>query len=137
MMKYLNIAGILILIGAVYAYYLYNKPVASTNDLDAAFSINADELFAKFENNEEEANQLYLGKILEVKGKVRDLSVGDNGELNMILESSSDMFGINCGISLGEGSTLESFKPGDSVTVKGECTGISMDVVLTRCVIVK
>lgn len=137
MKKILLIILVLFVSGAGIGYYMYNKPVADTNDLEAAYSVSADELFTYFENNEEEANKKYLGKILEVKGMVRDLSLGDSGELNLVLASTSEMFGVNCGITKDKNSSYSQYKPGDSITVKGECTGISMDVVLTRCVIVK
>jgi len=47
------------------------------------------------------------------------------------------MFGINCGLSKGQEGQYKNYKEGDSIKIKGECSGISMDVVLTRCVIVK
>lgn len=137
MKKILLIIGILILAGGIFGFYLYNKPVADTSDIDASFSLSADELFRQFETNESEANSKYLGKIIEVNGTVREFSIGDSGELNMILASESEMFGINCGLSKGQDAAYKNYKVGDPIKIKGECSGISMDVVLTRCVIVK
>ena len=136
MKKVVLIILILAALGAGYAYYLYNKPVADTSDLAAAYSLSADELFNQFENDESAANSMYLGKIVEVKGKIREFSIGDSGEINLVLASGSDMFGINCGLSKGQDKEYRKFREGDSIKVKGECSGISMDVVLTRCVIV-
>jgi len=137
MKKIVVIIVVLGLVGAGYGYYLYNKPVANLDHQDADFALTAEDLFSQFENNEFDANQKYLGKIIEVSGKVKDLSIGDSGDLNMILASGSEMFGINCGITDVNESRYKNYKVGDSVWVKGECAGISMDVVLTRCVIVK
>lgn len=136
MKKIVLIILVLAALGAGYAYYLYNKPVADTSDLAAAYSLSADELFNQFENDESAANSMYLGKIVEVKGKIREFSIGDSGEINLVLASGSDMFGINCGLSKGQDKEYRKFREGDSIKVKGECSGISMDVVLTRCVIV-
>ncbi len=122
--------------GGGFAYYLYNKPVADTENIDASFTITADELFQQFELNETEANSKYLGKIIEVNGKVREFSIGDSGELNLVLASHSDMFGVNCGLSKDQDAKYKNYKVGDPIKIKGECSGISMDVVLTRCVIV-
>ena len=137
MKKILIVIGILVVLGGSYAYYLYNKPVADTTNIDATYSITADDLFSQFEVDETSANAKYLGKIIEVKGKVREFSIGDSGELNLVLASGSDFFGINCGLSKGQSAEYKNYKQGDSITIKGECSGISMDVVLTRCVIVK
>ena len=137
MKKILIIGLIIALLGAAYGWYLFNKPVADLDHLDAVYTLNADDLFRQFENDEAEANKKYLGKIIEVQGKVRDLSIGDSGELNMVLASESEMFGINCGLSKLSQDKYKNYKVGDSIILKGECTGVSMDVVLTRCVIVK
>ncbi len=137
MKKVLVVVLVIALIAAGYGFYLYNKPVADTNDLKAAYTLSADELFNQFENDESGANAKYLGKIIEVNGKIREFSIGDSGEINLVLSSGSDMFGINCGLSKGQDSEYRNFREGDSIKVKGECSGISMDVVLTRCVIVK
>ncbi len=136
MKKILIVILIALVIGGGYGYYLYNKPVANTESLNAAYSLSADELFNHFENNETDANSKYLGKIIEVSGKVREFSIGDSGELNLVLASGSEMFGINCGLSEGQDSRYKNYEVGDSIKIKGECSGISMDVVLTRCVIV-
>ena len=137
MKKLLIIFVVLAVIIGGYAIYLYNKPVADTQDLKAEYTVSADDLFRQFENNESEANSKYLGKIVEVNGKIREFSIGDSGELNMVLASESDMFGINCGLSKGQDADYKNYSEGDSIKIKGECSGISMDVVLTRCVIVK
>ena len=123
-------------LAAIYGYYLYNKPVADTNDIDAAYSVSASELFKTYLADEPSANAKYLGKIIEVKGKVREFSIGDSGELNLIMASDHRMFGINCGLSKDQHISYKNYKTGDSITVKGECSGIALDVVLTRCVIV-
>ena len=137
MKKILLILLVIAILGGGYAYYLYNKPVASTDDIKAELTISADELFSQFENNETEANSKYLGKIIEVSGKVRDFSIGDSGDLNVVLASGNEMFGINCGLAKGQDAKYKNYQVGDTIKIKGECTGISMDVVLTRCVIVK
>ncbi|MDQ3049841.1 MAG: OB-fold putative lipoprotein [Bacteroidota bacterium] len=137
MKKIVIVIIVALVLGGGYGYYLYNKPVANTESIDAAYSLSADELFSHFENNETDANTKYLGKIIEVSGKVKEFSIGDSGELNLVLASGSEMNGINCGLSKGQDARYKNYEVGDSIKIKGECSGISMDVVLTRCVIVK
>lgn len=137
MKKIFFIGVIFALLAASYAYYLYQKPLADLENADVAYSINADELFSQFQNNEDEANKKYLGKVIQVNGKVKELSIGDSGDLSVILYSGAAIFGINCGLGKTKDSPFKNYKVGDSIKVKGECTGIAMDVVMTRCVIVK
>jgi len=136
MKKVLLFLAIIAVVGGGYAYYLYNKPVADTEDIKAAYELSAHDLFSQFESNENEANTKYLGKMLEVSGTIRDFSIGDSGELSLMLNSGNEMFGINCGLSKGQDSRYKNYQVGDSIKIKGECSGISMDVVLTRCIIV-
>jgi hypothetical protein len=136
MKKILLAVLVIALLGGGYAWYLYNKPVADTGDLDAALTVTADQLFSDFESNETDANKKYLGKIIRVNGTVKDVSIGDGGELNLVMNSGNDMFGVNCGLSKGQETAYKDYQVGDSISIKGECTGLSLDVVMTRCVIV-
>ena len=45
------------------------------------------------------------------------------------------MGGVSC--EMQDTSGTENIKAGDSVTIKGVCTGVLMDVVLVRCVLAK
>ena len=135
-MKYFKILIIIILAGGAYGYYLYSKPMADAGSVTADYKMSADSLFKYFDENETEANKKYLGKVIEVQGKIRDLSVGKKGEKNIMLASSSDFFGINCELSKTQNEQFGKYKIGGSIKIKGECTGVLSDVVLTRCVIV-
>jgi hypothetical protein len=136
MKKYLIIAAVLVLGGIVYGYYQYMRPMANISDVDPDYVMSADSLYMHFDENENDANQKYLGKIIEIKGKVRDMTTGNKGELNLMLASESDFFGINCEIRGDQDKLYDKYKIGDSILIRGECTGILSDVVMTRCVIV-
>jgi hypothetical protein len=136
MKKILLAILVMAVLGGGYAWYLYNKPVADTADLDAAYTVSANQLFSDFSADENMANQKYLGKIIRVNGTVRDVSIGDKGELNLVMNSGDEMFGVNCGLSKGQETAYKNYQVGDSIVIQGECTGLSLDVVMTRCVII-
>ena len=122
---------VLMAIAAGVGYYLYNKPAETTISSDADHTVSATELFAEFEQNEEAANSKYLNKVVAVTGKVSGLEPGANGATTVSLESGSDMFGVTCEIAdPAEGAGI---KTGETITVKGLCTGMLMDVVLVKC----
>jgi len=137
MKKILLIVFLLIVLAGGYAYYMYMKPVEGLADADAAYSLTSDELYDYFDTNESEANAKYLGKIIEVRGEIREFSIGDSGDLSVILATGNPMFSVNIGMNKNQTIDYKNYKTGDSIKVKAECTGISMDVVLTRGVIVK
>ena len=132
-MKYLKILMVLVCLGAVTGFYLYNKPVKSTAAKSADMSIQAQDLFNEFANDENTANAKYLDKVISINGTVTDLAVEDG--LNIVtLQTTSDMFGVICKIESGD-EKVRKLKKGDQVKVKGVCTGMLMDVVMVRCVI--
>ena len=131
MKKLLVILLALGLIGAAIGAYLYNKPAAKTVTADAAYVVNATDLFAEFEQNEEAANQKYLNKVLQVTGTVADIDPADSQGVSVMLATSHPMSGVSC--QLADASPAKDLKPGDPVQVKGLCTGMLMDVVLTKC----
>ena len=135
MKKKILIAAIIIAtIGASYVYYQFNKPHLDIASATPVSILNADELFAEFDLNENEANKLYLGKIVQVNGIVFSVELGTKGDLNVLLMGDDDMFGVACNFNKGELNESEINK-GDQVTIKGECAGMLSDVVLIRCVL--
>jgi len=136
MKKILITVIILGVVGAAIGLYLYNKPVADISDLKPDVKITASELFEKYSSDEMEANNSFLGKIVEVTGTVREISSDQEGK-TIILETGDMLAGINCGMSETSNSTIEKYKTGDNVTIRGECTGMVMDVVMVRCVIIE
>lgn len=128
----------MLIIGVVAGYMIYQKflstgPSMANRATDV--SIQAQELYAAFEEDENAANQAYLNKVLEVRGQVANIKQSDTGKYYLELETMG--FGIiKC--------TMEdSFEPGNQdwsgqmVTVKGECLGYLLDVQLGECIIIE
>lgn len=123
-----------ILIGLGVVYAIYNKPHKNMEKTEADLQVKAFDLFAEFENNEAKANEKYLEKVLVVEGEITDISANEAGNISLTLKSSSDMFGVICQMDeLTEHERTE-FQVGETVSIKGICTGMLMDVVLVRCV---
>ena len=96
--------------------------------------MSADELFNSFDANEAEASENYQEKIIQVSGTVFRTK-SDTTQLNIILKAENSMTGgVNC--SLRDLDTQIPEK-GSKITLKGQCQGFLMDVVLNNCVIVE
>jgi uncharacterized protein YpmB len=129
------LAFAVIILGVVIGYQQYNKPHREAADESPAVSITAAELLNLFQNDENQANTLYLNKVLEVKGVVSGISEQDKQNLTVFLETGNEPSVISCEISPNQiPDPLPT--PGDQVIVKGICTGYTMDVVLVRCTII-
>lgn len=134
MKKLLLFGGLLALIGAAVGFYLYNKPHQDIRSAPAAYTLTATDLFAAYEASEEEANKLYLGKIIQVSGTVQEVKQDEEGKTGITLEGGGMMFGVICKLDDFSKHQRTVFQPGEQVTFKGECSGMLMDVVLVRCV---
>ena len=121
---------------AIGAFWQFNKPSRNLTEEKADLSISTTELYRQFSENEVQANQQYLDKIVQVRGVLQTINRGEGGSLNLILDGGSEMGGVICEIpndNVPEGLNLQT---GKELTIKGQCTGFLMDVVLVKCVIV-
>lgn len=124
----------LVLIGAAIGFYLYNKPVASLDNKKPDVVVTADEILADYESDEQAANDKYLGKVVEVSGKVSEVST--EGEKNKVTFETSNPISLVI-TELDEGNSVEGIEPGEHATVKGMCSGYLSDVILVRATVMK
>lgn len=122
-----------LLVAAAWGYYLYNKPHRSAGEETAMAFIAADSLSGQYQRDEQEANRRYLGKVIEVTGRLSEIQHNGRSEI-WILSAQPGGAGINCELFAAEQDTDAAPKPGDIVTIKGKCTGFLMDVNLSDCV---
>ena len=134
-MKKLIVPFILLVIVAIGAgYYMYNKPVESLDNKKADVSVTADQLVADYEADEKTANDKYLGKVVQVSGKVTEVSA-EEGKNKIHFETSNPMALVIT--ELDEGNSAEGISAGQEATVKGLCSGYLSDVIIVRSTVVK
>jgi len=120
-----------VIAAAMYGLTEYYRPAKDITVAKADLTVNASELFAAFEKNEKEANEKYLNKIIAVKGPVGEISTDQSNQKVVVLRTPDMMFGIACSMAPSDAAKVAKLKDGQEVTVKGLCTGYTMDVVLT------
>lgn len=130
----LIVGGILLLGGAITGYLIYNKPYEKMESASIDFKTTAESLFTDFESDENLANEKYLDKIMVVSGVVKGVNTSEDGLVNVMLESGGMMGGVICKLDELTEHKRKTFSEGETVTFKGICTGMLMDVVLVRCV---
>ena len=123
-----------IVAGVGYGLYEYFRTNAQTADLDANVKISANDLYNAFTDNETLADSLYLMQVIQVTGKVVDIKEDTSGTI-ILLDGGNGMFGISCSLQKTD-EEVKKVEKDSEITIKGICTGMLMDVVLTRCVIV-
>lgn len=136
MKRILYLVLALICIGAAVGYYLWNKPHENMQAAKTDLAIEATALFNEFNTDEAAANAKYLDKTIAVSGRVKEAGKTDDGTVKVSLDTASD-FGVLCELDPLSQHPRTDFTPGETVTFKGNCTGLNFDVQLTRCVEVK
>lgn len=123
----LVLLALLISSALILFYYKWNKPHQTIADV-AGIKIDAADLFREFSETEKQATEKYNGKVLEINGVINAVSTNQEGKTIVQLQTDDLMFGINC--------TMEkdaNLKEGETVTLKGICSGFTTDVIIIRC----
>jgi hypothetical protein len=115
--------------------YLFNMQHKDLGKAKPDFVITAVDLQKAFEDNETSATAKYVNKILEIEGEVESVKTGEANVLSVTIKSSSDLSSVIC--TFPAVTDPAKFTAGSRVTVRGECSGFLMDVLMNNCVKVK
>jgi hypothetical protein len=127
--------GFLLLCLAGWGIYSVLKPHSNVEGEQAVATLTAASLYSDFQHDENLANKKWVGKVIEVSGAIS--SVNEAGKYISVNLAGSADGAVNCSILKKDLSPNEKFNKGDSITIKGKCTGFLMDVNLVDCVVKK
>jgi len=127
----------LALLGAAGAYFMYNKPHADLSAGAADYALSASELMAEFETDEAGASAKYVDKVVEVRGTVQENTETHGGGRVLMLRDADALTGVSCAFLPEAAASVAGISPGTTLVVRGICSGMLMDVNLSRCVVVK
>ena len=116
------------------ALYFYNLKATDMSKAKPDFKVTASELQKAFDNDETKASVTYINKILEVTGKVAFVKPAENSVVSVSLVTESDLSSVICTFPAISDPSI--FKTGDEITVRGECSGFLMDVLLNNCALI-
>ncbi len=121
-------------LGLVIKFAFFKNSLKNSSNQTAIATIKSDELIKSFALNEKKSNALYEGKIIEVSGKVKEISY-INERITVILDSDSKTFGVICDINPTQKEKIKQLSINQKITVKGVCKGFLKDVILLDCFI--
>jgi len=127
---------VILLIGCVaagYGVYLFNKKPVDVREHQPDFEISAAELVKEFSDHEEAASKKYIDRILIVRGQIKESDITSS---TLFLNGSDPLASITCSFYPDEIDRLKRLNPGDTVYVKGKCTGKLIDIVMNNCSII-
>ena len=120
--------------GILAALYMYNLKHTDMAKAKPDFVITASALQKAFEDDETAASTRYINKILEVTGTIALVKPAENNVLSISLVTGSDFSFVIC--TFPAIADPSKFRTGDEITLRGECSGFLLDVLLNNCAVI-
>lgn len=113
-----------IIIGGGTILYIWNMPHRDVQASNTDYTLQASRIVNEYLADAEKANEKYLdeegdSKILEVTGKVSEISEDYNNNKVVLLKSDSDKTGVSCTFTPQTNSNANKIQIGATVTIKG------------------
>jgi len=134
MKKLLKALLVLLAIIAIALLIFFNLPKSNIKKKDAAFTMNTQMIYNAFNKNEAAANKKYLGKVLEIEGKIIDKSL-DKRDASVLRLSQGNKSEVMVSLTTDQSSKLQNYKVGDPIKVKAKCNGFIQEVVFDKGII--
>lgn len=116
-------------------YKIYNRPHINIVESKADIALTANKIIYDFSSDETKANRSYLGKIIKISGIISELKLEKEKGI-ITLKTNQDFGSILCHLSVEASQKMNLLKVGQTITLKGVCTGYLMDVILIKSEIV-
>ncbi len=127
---------LIIAIGGIFAgLYMYTLKHKDLRKVKPDFVTTSAMLQKEFEDNEVAATAKYLNRVLEITGTIESVKTGEDKTINVTLKTGSNVSSVIC--SFPAVNNPADFEAGKQITIRGECSGFLMDVLLNNCTVIK
>jgi hypothetical protein len=117
---------------AYYYIFIYSSNNHRQVQSEIGIVITSDSLVAKYQADENLANSLYLNKAVVVTGVLLSIDKNQEGKTTLVI-GRTDSFS-NVSVTMISTAAITQ-KVGETITIKGLCTGALSDVVITDGVV--
>ena len=135
--------AVVAVLGAAGIWYIFNEKFTDTTEVKAEATKKALELIHEFEKDNAAANKNYSEKIIVVNGMVSEVEGADTTVNIKMADTTSGSY-IIFAFQQQHRNEAKAIKPGDSVSIKGSCSGGNYSKILEttyitfkRCVLNK
>jgi hypothetical protein len=129
-LKRLLLAGLVLLVaGAALVYYLFSLKFDDTAGTEAHFEVDAKAILTEFAANDSAANKKYTEKIVVVRGRVSEVEPVDT-TVNLKFVDTTNGNYVIFSFQAQHVASARQVKPGDSLAIKGSCSGGSFSSIL-------
>lgn len=131
----LAVFSVIAVAGVLYGLYKYNLKPKDLQKVKPDFVLTATDLLKAFESDENGAAAKFVDKVVEVSGTIQSVKPGENGALTISLNTGNDISSVLC--TLQGNAEPANFKTGEQITIRGNCSGFLMDVLLNNCSVIQ
>ena len=130
---------VVLLCVAAYGYREYHRTSEDLLHSKASARLKAADLIQAYENDSLSFHQNYLDQIIAVSGVLKKKDTLGNPVV-LTLGETGNLSGVQCSMDSNHTDLYRSFMEGQTVTLKGLCTGarteelFGTDIILNRCV---
>lgn len=112
-----------------------DQPEETTEAPEEIIEISAQDLFAAYDQNEIAADAKYKGKKLKITGTVNNIGRDILDDVYITMDTGEYLWDVQCYFTDAEQiDAVASLKSGDTITIIGECSGLSItSVVVKNC----
>jgi hypothetical protein len=120
--RLLIIGGILLVAGVIAIWYIFSASFSDTAAVKADYEVSARSLIKEFQQNDSLSNRKYAEKIILVRGVVTDIEQADTTVNIKMADTTSGAY-IIFAFQQQHLTEAKKIKTGDSVAIKGSCSG--------------
>jgi hypothetical protein len=119
--------------------FVYNKQHPDYENIEADFSVTAQDFYQEYKTNKEAASARYNGKVIMITGSLNKVEVVDTLVTVVFVFAQGDFGdeGVRCTMLPKYNDAGSKLQPDGEVKLKGYCTGYNeTDVILEKCSII-
>lgn len=138
----MSIVGIVVVFGVFRIIGSFNTPekaegreeCTAASDRTMTTAVAPDRIVEDYISNEVAADNTYRGRLLEIRGEVCEIGKDLADRIYISLDGRHGDRKTQCFFNDVAGQTVATLKKGDTVTVQGECDGLTLwTVLLSDC----
>jgi RecJ-like exonuclease len=120
--KILIIGAVLLTAAVGTAWYIFTDSFTDTAKEKAAYTFNALDFIKEFQQNDSAPNKKYAEQIITINGRVTEVEQADT-TVNIKMADTSTGSYVIFAFQQQDVANVKKIKQGDSVSIKGSCSG--------------
>ncbi len=116
-----------------YGLRQYYKPHVNVAKSTAEYKLSVNNLLDRYISDETLAEKEISGKIIEVSGIVKEISLDETKNIIVLKGNEANVI---CHLQKSEIDKIQNVKENTKITIRGNCSGFLLDVMLTDCIII-